>query len=330
MDGIVYLSFINPKTQKEAVKLVYQKDYQEIDMRPFREARKRLVNQGYLKSDGSMRNAVFTSSMQAFLDQIENNLEDEGSGLESKEKERLYKICNSEWFRHFFNSEIISEMWGLTRNESGRLDYSGAGSYSMRVIGQVFRDLWAFGYPGKRARLENNIDFSVVDQYNDFDEFIEDQGSEFILDRLELLPSGKDYSKEEVFEEIKEGHNFTTEWQEYYLKDLVFESQMLYQLPRIPVKIMNAIPGREHSYYHVLLCDFPEILISNYRLNPSSYDLVDEDFRSEFKQNFEQMLSEGKPVRPYEAVPLGVDLSDEEEEFYINTFRDEYTNIELR
>lgn len=58
----VYAAFIEPKTQKEAVEIVYDKSYQDINMRPFREARKRLTNKGLLENvDGSMRNATFKS-----------------------------------------------------------------------------------------------------------------------------------------------------------------------------------------------------------------------------------------------------------------------------
>lgn len=58
----VYAAFIQPKTQKEAVKMVYDKSYRDINMRPFREARKRLTNKGLLENvDGSLRNATFRS-----------------------------------------------------------------------------------------------------------------------------------------------------------------------------------------------------------------------------------------------------------------------------
>ncbi|MFB6182635.1 MAG: hypothetical protein ABEI78_01080 [Candidatus Nanohaloarchaea archaeon] len=57
----VYLSFIDPKTQKEAVEMIYNKDYENINMRPFRQAREELQNTGRLDWDGKMRNGTFTS-----------------------------------------------------------------------------------------------------------------------------------------------------------------------------------------------------------------------------------------------------------------------------
>jgi hypothetical protein len=59
LEFIVYLVFGQPKTQSEAVQAIYQKDYKNIDMRPFRESRNRLQEKGLLEDDGTERNVEY-------------------------------------------------------------------------------------------------------------------------------------------------------------------------------------------------------------------------------------------------------------------------------
>jgi hypothetical protein len=59
LEFIMYLVFGQPKTQNEAIEIVYERDYTEVNVKPFRDARVRLMNAGKLDSDGKLRNAEF-------------------------------------------------------------------------------------------------------------------------------------------------------------------------------------------------------------------------------------------------------------------------------
>jgi hypothetical protein len=271
LDSLVYLSFVEPKTQKEAVKLLYNKSYEEVNMRPFREARKKLTQQGYLKHDGSMRNATFTSSMQAFVEQVNSNMEERrGRSLTEEEREGLYKITDSEWFRNFFGEDYLETLYGVGRNESGRLDYTTAGDYSMKVIGQVIHDAWGIGYRPE-GQIKNDFELTDLTNYASFKEF-QDKHSGFFLEKLESR-FGDELTKEDVIEIISEDHLIEErfEWRTSLLDNLVYESEMLFKLPRIPPKIMDCIPGREHSYYAARSCDMAVELKKRYVLDKGSF-----------------------------------------------------------
>ena len=326
MDSLVYISFIEPKTQQEAVELVYNKSYDEINMRPFREARKRLIRSGELKSDGSMRNATFTSSMQPFIEDVEKTYTEKlGREMSSKNAERLFKIVDSDWFRQFFREELIQKMYWLGRNDSERLDYVGAGSYSMMVIGQVVRDLWAFGVP---RRLDTSIKLDVLDDYQSLDDYVEEYGRSFFLESLETLPEGSEIDKKEAHEMVKDGHNMDRPWREDYLDEL-FESNLFYKLPKIPGDVLSSIPGRQHSYYAVNDCELPEYLLSNYVLNSLAFENVPEEFREEFRNNLEIQLVNENDFKPLESVPSSYDMSSQEVKNISQEFKQKYYKINL-
>jgi hypothetical protein len=284
MDGIVYLSFIEPKTQKEAVEMVYQEDYDKVGMRPFREARKRLIQQGYLKSDGSMRNAVFKSSMKAFVDQVEQNLEEEERELSDDFRNDIYMITDSDWFRKFFSSDNIEKLSWVGRNEKGRLDYSGAGSYSMKVIGQVLRDFWGIGYHAEH-RIYPRTDNIDLNQYSSFDDYV-NEDRDFFVEKLEKRFSNE-LTKEEVFDIVSKGHNIEErfEWRTQVLEEL-FKRNLFNRLPEAPFKLREAIPGRTHSYQSPMSCDLAKKLRVLYQTEKENPVIEDRYFEEDYNEAF--------------------------------------------
>lgn len=49
MEALAYLAFGKPRTQKEAVELIYGKDYDEVNIQPFVDARESLLDKGFIQ-----------------------------------------------------------------------------------------------------------------------------------------------------------------------------------------------------------------------------------------------------------------------------------------
>jgi len=73
MEALAYLAFGKPRTQKEAIELIYGKDYDEVNIQPFVDAKETLLDKGFIqKCDEKQRGA----SYEADHDQDINSLLD--------------------------------------------------------------------------------------------------------------------------------------------------------------------------------------------------------------------------------------------------------------
>lgn len=76
MEGLIYLIFLQERTQKEALEYIYNKDYSNININPFKKARDNLLKLNMIKSDGSFRNVSFKSNLSFLGKLFDINQED--------------------------------------------------------------------------------------------------------------------------------------------------------------------------------------------------------------------------------------------------------------
>lgn len=142
LEGLTYLAFLKPRTQKEAVELIYNKDYQEVGITPFKQAREKLVQHGFVSSNGKLRNAEFQSSTEP----IERYLD-----LKPLDKPvdhgKLKKLMGSEGFQEYFAQENFEDLPYLERNSRGRLRFQR----SNNILNRKFDALLTV-----RTLLQNN------------------------------------------------------------------------------------------------------------------------------------------------------------------------------
>lgn len=276
----MYALFMKERTQKEAIELLYNKEYSKINISPFKKAREKLMEDGYIESDGSLRNAKFKAQPEPFIEETEKKYkEDYGENLSKEYKQGLKLILRSEWFRSVFSSENFSKFKNIERNDEEKLQLT---SSPLTFVGEIFTDMVAFTCIYKAS---NDIEVPTIEDvasYNSFSEYIEDYGGWF-LESFELKEGKEPLSKEEVFEMVAEDHLITEErkpWHYEMLNYLIYETGMFLKLPR---HTAEATPGRRNSNLYSHSCDLYNEFKDRYRFN------VKENlspFEKEEKQNY--------------------------------------------
>lgn len=123
-----YTAFYYPKTQSEAIKLVYRipnskvsifgedhervhKSTSNINFNPITKARKKLTNDGFLiRMDEKFRNSILKASSIPITNYIKNKLKLRKSRRHpnpSQDYEALSIILDSMWFRSFFSNDFL-------------------------------------------------------------------------------------------------------------------------------------------------------------------------------------------------------------------------------
>lgn len=260
-EEMVYLVFMKERTQKEALELIYNEDYGNININPFKDAREELMSKGYLESDGKLRNAKFKSTPEPVIEATKENrgraFPDE---LSDAEVSSLYKIIDSNWFRSFFSDEILDNYYD-TKREDGLLKFARQGS-AIGMIAQFLQDLAAFS-SGFKQFDNTQIALEDINQYENFSQFIEE--TNWFLDDFNLKEGEEPLTKDEVYSTIAEGHliDDSKPWAQKMLKNLVYESGLLF---RIPDMRYIGLPARKHSNLYDRSCKLPEKIKERYEI----------------------------------------------------------------
>jgi hypothetical protein len=194
-EATLYTAFYYPKTQSEAVKLVYGipdskvnifgEDYERvhkstsnINITPITNARQKLINDGFLiKMDEKLRSSIFKASPLPITNYIKKQLKLRKSRINpnpSKDYEALSIILDSMWFRSFFSNDfLLNPPTHIPIRDPDFLiveddDYAPPSVYH------------PYGYISKKRMSQNVIHYSKIEVYdvvNLFSYLIEDIGA---------------------------------------------------------------------------------------------------------------------------------------------------------
>jgi hypothetical protein len=192
IEATLYTLFFNPKTQSEAIKLMYgigkstftifgedhervHKSTSNININPITNARHKLLEKGFLiKMDDNLRNSIFKASSEPITNYIKNKLKLRKSRITpdpSKDYVALSIILDSEWFRSFFSNDfLLNPITHTTRYYFNDFDED-------EWIPQVYHP---YGYIIKKRMTENKMNYSKLEVYdvtNLFSYLIEDIGA---------------------------------------------------------------------------------------------------------------------------------------------------------
>ena len=128
IEATLYTAFYYPKTQADAVKLIYgiddsrisifgadheraHKSTSNININPITKARKKLLAEGFLiKMDNNLRNSNFKATSEPITNFIKNKLKlrkSRRSPNPSQDFDALSIILDSKWFRSFFSNDFL-------------------------------------------------------------------------------------------------------------------------------------------------------------------------------------------------------------------------------
>ena len=191
-EATLYTAFFYPKTQSEAVKLIYgiekstlsifgedheraHKSTSNININPITNARHKLFAKGFLiKMDGKLRNSTFKASSIPITNYIKNKLrlrKSRRTPNPSEDYAALSIILDSEWFRSFFSNDFL-----LNPPTHSPIQYPN-GFDDMDRIPSVYHP---FGYISKKRMIKNKMNYSKLEVYNVtnlFSYLIEDIGA---------------------------------------------------------------------------------------------------------------------------------------------------------
>lgn len=219
MDSLVYLIFMKERTQKEAVELIYDKPYSDINIRRFKNSREKLVNEGYLTSDGSIRNAEFKSKTEPIIEEIKERAEQENEELTKSEIEGIKLMLDSNWFADLFSEEIFESLPDVGRPED--IIEVGAFGGAIEVISEIMDHIT---YAGRL--FESSNDYESVSKYSTFENYLKD-----CKWRAEELPQEVYEIAEEVLsEQIQQD---VVEWKLYFWRKMTIEDKCLFDLPKL-------------------------------------------------------------------------------------------------
>lgn len=163
---IIYLLFIDGKTQKEAAEFMYQKEYSKINTSTIKNARKTLIQNNLIESDGSLRNAVFESNLDYIIDRISEAASKRDYTIDEKELEGIRMFLESEWFRSLFSLDNIEDIQGIGRNINGTLEVS-SNYTAAEIVTVMFDDV------NMLAELGEKKDYSKIAGYSSFEDYLE-------------------------------------------------------------------------------------------------------------------------------------------------------------
>lgn len=128
IEATLYTAFYYPKTQADAVKLIYgidnskisifgadheraHKSTSNININPITKARKKLLANGFLvKMDNNLRNSNFKATSEPITNFIKSKLKLRKSRISpnpSQDYDALSIILDSKWFRDFFSNDFL-------------------------------------------------------------------------------------------------------------------------------------------------------------------------------------------------------------------------------
>ena len=186
-EATLYTAFYYPKTQSEAIKLIYgiekstisifgedheraHKSTSNINTSPITNARKKLLNKNFIKKmDDNLKNSIFKASPIPITNYIKNKIKLRKSRRTPDPAEdytALTIILDSKWFRSFFSNEFLLNPPTHT-----------AVSDDIDETCSVYHP---FGYFTRTRRIDNRIHylkFEVYDVVNLFSYLIEDIGA---------------------------------------------------------------------------------------------------------------------------------------------------------
>lgn len=226
-ESVLYLLFMKERTQKEAIEFIYGKDYSKINVRPFKESRKKMIEDKALESDGSLRNASFKSRAEPFLDHVKEKSEEKDEEISDKELEGLRIFLESEWFEEFFEPGVFEHLPYIARKKNGRLEVktnAEHGEGAFQVLGNIIDDINLLG--------SREHSFEDVAEIGSFEDYIEANNEwEYIFEPSEMV------------DVLVEGISFSDKSHERYRRFLfqkVFAtSQIGHNLPRLSVVLYH-------------------------------------------------------------------------------------------
>lgn len=233
MDSLVYLIFMKERTQKEAVELIYDKPYSEINIRRFKNSRESLLNEGYITSDGSMRNAKFKSKIDPLLEEIHNRAEQEGEELTNQEVEGLKMLFRSEWFSDLFNDEVFESLPEVGRRE-GIIEVGAFGG-AIEILSEIIDNITYIG-----RLFDSGKDYNDISHYKSFEEALEE--CEWETDKSAREVYNK--AEKELSRHVREDN---LDWKLYLWEKITIIDKYMFCMPKLAFGLtyfpseMNAI-----------------------------------------------------------------------------------------
>ncbi len=180
-EATLFTAFYYPKAQSDAVKLIYgvdkstrnifgedheraHKSTSNINIAPVINARKKLINKGFLKKmDDNLRGSIFKSSSIPITNYIENKLDSRKSRKipsPSEDYTALSIILDSNWFRSFFSNDFLLNppTHQPIRHPDWIID-----DENNEIPPQVYHP---YGYFTKKRMMENMIHYPKIEVYN--------------------------------------------------------------------------------------------------------------------------------------------------------------------
>ncbi|MFB6182793.1 MAG: hypothetical protein ABEI78_01885 [Candidatus Nanohaloarchaea archaeon] len=223
MESVLYLLFMQERTQKEAIEFMYGKEYSDVNVVPFKKARENLMSDNLLSSDGSLRNASFRSNTDYFLSKIEEKASERGKEISSEELEGIQFFLNSDWFRSFFELEYLENMQGIARNSNGVLEVTNEYEGAFELVIVVFDDLGIIGADRSFDELLN---------YNSVTEFLEDQDWNLSISREKTMEMIRDEIEDSVRGDF-------LEWRLFFLRKIIEEYPAIGNLPSLNFPVFH-------------------------------------------------------------------------------------------
>lgn len=155
LESILYFVYYSPKTQKDAVEIIYQKPSQEVAQNPVIKARKNLEKINALKqvNTGDLRKIKLISSSEPLIEYLKFIINEQSKRsrappalykLSEYDIEFLEKFFNSEWFRNtFFNKDTLSLIASVLWLHVGRMKNKLFVKSAFFTMGQIFIEILA-------------------------------------------------------------------------------------------------------------------------------------------------------------------------------------------
>lgn len=229
IEGLAYLIFLQERTQKEALEYIYNKDYSNINITPFKKARNNLMDQGFIKSNNALRNAKFKSVIDPFIKFVGRKKD-----LTEKEIAGLKVLLTSKWFKNLFSFDVLEYAPEIGRDDKEilRFRYNSKGAF--HTLGLILDDLTCFT-SNRRTHFSIMPEFvegteplssyalEDLSSYSSFDQFLKEENQKRIKKYDKIMETLKPNIKERVRERERP-------WYDNFINEL-YKKELMFNLP---------------------------------------------------------------------------------------------------
>jgi hypothetical protein len=178
--SLLYFVYLYPRTQKEAVEVIYNKPSSEVSQNQIIKIRNELIETGVIEEDRkpsfNFKRIKFRSNTSIIVEHIQKLCDErkktshnpEIYELGESDIDLLRKLIDSNWFRSFFFDVDKIDLNNIEREyESKKLFVSNA----FKLIGEVLSLISTIPYALSSRAPRISPDIRNISRYNTFEEF---------------------------------------------------------------------------------------------------------------------------------------------------------------